>query len=447
MKKLTLLCCLSMILSGLFGQRDVKTATKTVFIDNVHIFQKAGQRIPSGDILIRDGLIQEVGTSLNIPADAKVISGDSLYVYPGFIDGLSHTGIPEPKRQSNNARPEVPDRNYPPLNLSGVESDQEALSMIKPEDGSIKKMRELGFTTVHVVPRGRMLPGKGALLFMHEGTLEEMVYLGNTGQFAQFSGSDQRVFPRTLIGVMSKFREVYKQAMYAKKYEMAFEANPAGMERPDFSAEHQAFYPVIDKEQPIFFHTDDLKPIYRVLSMQEELGFDVVLANVKEGWYIADQLKEKQTPLLLSLDLPDYDKKETPEDMDDSQKAMEERRKKAMEAYHSQAAEMAKNGVSFGFSAVGVDTKKLKANLKKIMEAGLSTDALLGALTHDAAQILGVDEVMGTVQKGKIANLVVSKRPYFDDNAQVEMVIIDGKIYELEHPEKKGKGKKGKASK
>ena len=445
MKKHFLVLIMGLLCPLLHGQQSaggaIDPATQTIAFDDVYIFQKKGKIIKKGDIIIKKGMIVAVGEKLDIPADAKVIKEDSLYLYPGFIDGFSHTGIPEPKRERSSGNPKVKDRNYPPLDLAGVQSDRIVMPFIDPTHKSIKQMREMGFLTAHVAPRGNMLPGKGALLFMHDGTVDDMVFNGNTGLFAQFSPSTKRVFPRTIIGVISKFQEMYKQAEQAQAYEMAYQTNPVGMERPTFSSEHQAFYPVIDGEHPIFFSADDIKPIYRAMDLQSELGFNMVLTNVKEGWYFKDQIKADKVPVLLSMDLPKYDDKETPKEMDEGQKALEKRRKEAMDKAISQAKVLADAGIPFGFTTIGTKASDIKKNLNKMIEAGLSEDMAIAALSENTATIFGVDKMMGTLEKGKIGNLMVSKHPYFKKGSSLEMVLVDGKIYEIES--KKGKGNGG----
>ncbi|MBK6950194.1 MAG: hypothetical protein IPH16_20825 [Haliscomenobacter sp.] len=270
-------------------------------------------------VIIRDGLIHAVGTNLAIPADAKVIAADSMFVYAGFIDGLSYAGIPQSRQPAapGQAGPPQPGQQAqrpanaanPTNEQAGIQPEIKARDVLSPQEKSLEDLRKLGFTAAHVVPQGRMLPGSGALFLLNGNTADEMLIKDNTSLFATFNGA-RGVYPSTVIGVMSKFRELYKQAEQAKMQEAMFAANPAGMAKPANNKSLQAFYPVLDKKQSVYFAVDDIRSIHRAMTLQQELGFPIVMAGLKQGWYVVDMIKSKNIPVLLSVDLPKA--KETP---------------------------------------------------------------------------------------------------------------------------------------
>ncbi len=121
---------------------------------------------------------------------------------------------------------------------------------------------------------------------------------------------------------------------------------------------------------------------------------------------------------------------------------MEKRRKDAVALYTSQASEFNKAGIPFGFSALSVKTKDIQSNLRKIVAAGLPEEAALAALTTQPAQLLGLSDRMGSIDNGKMANLVVTYKPYFNDKAKVRYVFVDGNLYKPETPAPKKKDDK-----
>ena len=398
-------------------------------------------------VIIKDGLIHAVGKDVAIPAGAQELKADSMYVYAGFIDALSHVGVPAPKQDNNNrnrfSRPQGVDPGNPPRELAGVMPDVKTVDKLSVKDSEIAALRKLGFTAAHSVPRGMMLPGKGAVIVLAGETERDMIIMEDVSLFTQFANA-RGVFPSTLMGVTDKFKELYKQAMQLHAHHKAFKKNPAGMTRPESDPALEAFFPVIEGTQPVYFHTPGVKDLYRAMSIQKELGFKMVLTNVKQGWYLADQIKGQDMPLILSLDLPKEIKEEKKDDKEEKEadEEVEALTKRKMEAYKNhvgQAAAMAGKEIPFSIATVGTKAKDIRANLNRMIKAGLSEDQMLAALTTEPAKLLGVSDVLGTVEKGKIANLVVTDKPYFEEKSNVRMVIADGHLFEYEAPKKKAK--------
>ncbi len=472
MKKrlLLFLCGLVLLWTGpAVGQEivELKPVTKTYAFTNVTVVQKPGQILKSVNLVVKDGSIAAIGKDIPIPPDAKIVGSDSLYIYSGFIDGATNVGVPRPKSdagQSQEGRrrgppPGVKDRGNPPNKVAGILPERSVVDLLNPEERSVAEMRKIGFTTAHAVPRGQMLPGKGALILLKGKSGKEMVLKDETSLFAQLSGA-RGVYPATVIGVMSKFRDLYKQAELAQKHEKAYRENPSGMKRPNYDEVHQAFYGAIDGQRPIFFNASDVKSIHRVMMLQKDLGFPLVLANVKQGWHVADQIKNAQIPVFLSLDLPEFSdtkkKKEAtagakavnvknPEVQSDEKAKLEKRRKEEMGKHLRQAAVFAEKGIDFGFSTISAKSKDIRGNLLKLIKNGLSEEQILAALTVIPSKLLGVDKILGTVEKGKMANLLVTDKPYFEEKANVRYVMVEGEVFEYEVKEKKKGDTKVKA--
>lgn len=438
-----------------FAQEEVKLApvTRTYAITNVNIIQGPGRKVDMGTVIIRNGIIQNVGKNLSIPADAIVIKADSMYVYAGFIDGYSRAGVTKPKQETNRERPKDP--GNPDPEQAGITPQNDVRTSLNPADKSVEDLRALGFTTAQVVPYGGMLPGTGSIIQLGGETANEMVLLANSAFYSELTGA-QRMYPNTVIGVMSKYRELYRQAAQAKAYESMYASNRAGLERPTNDKILEAFYPVIDKRVPVLFKADRYLDANRVLLLQKDLGFNVVLGDVKDCWDMINKIKSANAKVFLSLDLPDAvkeekkdEKKEEAKDQTNAEKeALEKRKAESIAQYVAQASAFQKAGVSFGFSTASAKTKDIPANLRRMIAAGLTEDQALAALTTAPAQLLGIADRVGTVDNGKIANLVISDKPYFNEKAKVRYVFVDGVLYKYEVKEEKkvdaknGNGKK-----
>ena len=162
------------------------------------------------------------------PADALVIPADSMYVYAGFIDGLSHTGVPKPKEEAKKKSPSAP---AAPL-MHGLAFGPNRMSVICFLPSKIGGNHAwAGFTVAHVVPHGKMLPGKGAVILLAEGSTADWVLRDNVSLFSQLEGADG-VYPSTIMGVMAKYRELYRGAQQVKLHSSKYQQSPTGMARP-----------------------------------------------------------------------------------------------------------------------------------------------------------------------------------------------------------------------
>lgn len=423
-----------------------------------HDYPSAWPKIEKGTVLIKDGLIKAVGKDVKIPGEAQVIRADSMYVYAGFIEGISHTGIPRPKEEERPSefgrqrRPEGENPGHPSNKTAGVMPDVAVKSVLAPKEASIANMRQLGFTAAHVVPMGRMLPGTGAVVLLHGQDADRMVLKDQTALYATFATAPG-VFPSTVIGVMSKFKELYRQAQLAKEHTALYARNAAGIERPAYDGSVTVFFPVIDKKQPVFFKAPGIVDAQRALLMQKEMGYDLVLTELKQGWDLAAQLKQNNVKILVSMDIPEKPKEEKKADaalseaLQKEKEALEARKAESIRQHQANAAALAKAGLSFGFSTIDVKSTSIRGNLRLMIENGLTEDQALAALTTAPAAMLGVSNMLGTIEAGKIANLVVTNKPYFAEKSDVRYVFVDGVLYEYElKPEKKADPADGKST-
>lgn len=468
--------CVIAFSSSLLGQIDydkVPDVTQTYFINDVHIQKSPTDSFGLGDILIVDGYIKQVAKSISPPADAQIIEADSAYAYSAFIDAMSYTGIPKPEKEEG--RPKVKFPGNPPNDIAGITPEKSAVDILKADEGSIKMMRESGFAISHVVPRGRMLPGKGALISLQGDDEEAMVLKKDHSMFFQFQGS-RGVFPATIIGVMSKWRDLYKNAELLNKHHTTYKTQTLGTKRPKTDKSLEALIPVTQRQMPVYMKAEKAKDIYRGLELKKELGYNLVLSNVKQIDPAIDKIKSSGATVLLSASTPKKDKskgdkkgegkdkgkgkmkkdkkpdskkdmasekdKEVKEE-DPETKALKERKRKSYEAYVSQAAKLEKMNIPFAFSFMDAKVKDLKSTLKTLMEAGLSQRGALAALTTSPAKILGIDKVAGTLEPGKFANIMITTEPYFNESSSIKYIFVEGKMNELEvkkKKEKKGEG-------
>lgn len=434
--KLVLILPLLFISTNLLAQSDhtgQAYPTRTFAITGATIMQAPGQVVDSGMVVISNGLITAVGTNVSIPEDAEVIDGSELFVYPGFIDGMSNTGATRPDQMERPDDLFTPD---PPNDYAGITPEESVVSQIDVTENSIASMRGLGFTISHTVPYGRMLPGSGSIILLSDkDTSYDLLLKQDVSMFTQFSGAPG-AYPGNTLGIMAKWRNLYTQASLNKDHEALYASNPAGIQRPTQDRALQAFYPVIDKTKPVFYHTNSMLEARRAMKLKQELGFDLVLSDLEEGWFLMDDLRGSDINVLMSLDLPDEPEVSEDEEKTDEVVHMEQRRQEAYEQFLAQYREFNEAGIPYGFSTMGTSTGSIKGNLERLVASGLSEDAAIAALTTDAAKLLGIENIAGTLDPGKLGNVVVTTAPYFEEGSKVKYVFVDGEKYEYDTSKK-----------
>ena len=422
---------------------DLAPVTGTVAITNVNIVPAPGKLIKNGTVLVKDGVIANVGTNVSVPVGARLVKADSLYLYSGFILGMSHAGIKMPETKD---RPDVKDPGNPPNDLAGITPDRKINQYLDPSEKSIADWREAGFSVAQTAPSGGMLPGTAGVILLNGKSVGELVLLPETSLYATFEGA-RRIYPSNILGVMAEHRQLYRQAEQAKKFRNDYLTDPTSRERPNYNSTLQAYFPVLEKTIPVVFNAKEVLSAERAMLLQKDLGFNLVISDLKEGWDLAGDIKAANAKVLFSLDMPEWkdEKKDTAKKETQSQERLqlEARKKEFTKKHYEQLAQYSKAGIPFGFSGVGVKPADVQKVLQKAVEAGLSEDAALASLTTTPASMLGVSKLTGTVENGKMANLVISSKPFFDKEAKVKFVMVEGKLFEYEDkPAKKSDPKK-----
>jgi hypothetical protein len=235
--------------------------------------------------------------------------------------------------------------------------------------------------------------------------------------------------PGTVIGVMAKFREIYKNTENFQKNTIAFDQGVVGVKRPNFIEELNAMIPVVNKKETVFFEAERTRDIHKVLMLKKELGFNLVLTNVKQVDGVIPDIKSSGAPILLSIKLPDEVKKDTSKKSDEELN-FAQRKEEAYKNAISQAGILEKNGIKFAFTFKDIKISDLKKTLNTLIENGLSQNTAHAALTTTAAEIIGVSNKVGTVEPGKLANLIITDTTYFSKNSKIKYVLVDGQVYE-----------------
>jgi imidazolonepropionase-like amidohydrolase len=200
-----------------------------------------------------------------------------------------------------------------------------------------------------------------------------------------------------------------------------------GMKRPEYDPRLEALIPFVKDKRPVVFQCNNLEDIKRALRIIDEFKLNALLSGANEAWRVADVLKNTTVPLLVTLDF------RPPMTSQYSSQGEELTKKAEAEIYPANAAALAKAGLRFALTSFGLaDGAAFTKNVLAAIKAGLPRDEAIRALTVQPARTLGLDRQLGTLEPGKIANVVLTRGELFGEKMQTVKVFVDGLLFNYE---------------
>lgn len=398
-------------------------SSPVIAIRNARVVTVSGPVLERGTVVVRNGLISEVSENAAVPSDAWVIEGQGLTVYPGLIDALSSTGIPPPSSspRAPGSSQQAPPARGPedrPLTNSWVR----AADQIRTDERRLVSLRNLGYTSAITFPPTGIFAGQGAVINLAGENSGQMVVDQRAGQYITFSRNSFSAFPASLMGTIAYIRQVFLDVEHYEKAKSLYASQPQGLERPAYD---RALEGLLESPRLLLPAVSEVE-IQRMIRFVKELNRPAVLYGGLESYQAADQLAKANVPILVTLKWPEPQRDPDP-DAVESVRLLEMREKAP-----SSPAVLAKAGAKFAFYSDG--TEAPVSQVRRAIEAGLTPDQAIRALTLSVAEIYGISDRLGSIEKGKIANLVVTKGDLFVDKPQIQLVVIDGARYEPQLP-------------
>jgi len=392
-------------------------------------------------VVVRDGLIAEVGRDIAVPADAEVVDGKGLVVYSGFIDGRTTLGLPDTKRAPEAlklAEGEKPDFAKDALaameqaNRKGMRPELEAAELLSLADADLKKAHAGGFAVASVAAASEYLSGSAALATLSGAPRRNALLRGTPLAHASFRSYGDG-YPTTTMGSLAHFRQLFLDAAHHQKL---WSAHKAGRPRPPVDATLEALKPVLAGQVRLFFEADSRGEIERALSLAGEFAIKAGIAGGSEAWRVAETLRARDVPVLLSLKFP---KEPRPRDEDlEPERLRQERRRLWKEPFEGvQKLHQAKVRFCFSTAGLGSPAEALDS-VALLVEHGLPHDAAVAALTTVPAQLFGIPSTHGTIARGKAANLTVLNGRLGQKKSRVRHVFADGVKFDYEAPPPQG---------
>ena len=387
---------------------------KVIVIKGARIVPVVGDDIPSGTIVIKDGLIDAIGAEVPVPPGARVIDAAGLIAYPGLVDGYSFLGLSEisgvsatvDSRESGRINPQV-----------------RSIEALRYDSMHIPISRSNGITAALVAPSGGLISGMSCLVHLDGWTNREMVIRtpaalhielatirGGRGGFMGMASQQRVETPRALEELKALFA-----AARAYEKRKACAARQTLLALPDFDETAEALLPVLRGDVPVMFSVHSGADIKLVISFVQAENLRAIFFGVEQGYRVAADIQKAAIPCIMgSL----YDMPPTWED--------------GYDAIFRNPGELAKAGVKIAFASVSSSTAKdLPYHAAKAAAFGLDRREALKAVTLYPAQIFGVDKALGSLEKGKAASIVLADNDILEFRTNIKHVFINGREADL----------------
>jgi imidazolonepropionase-like amidohydrolase len=389
---------------------------KTVAIINARIVPVAGPEVAKGTILIRDGKIAEIGPDVAVPPGAEVVDATGLRAYPGLIDGYSQLGLVE----ISGVAATVDNRETGRLNPQA-----RALEAVRYDSMHIPITRSNGITAAIVAPSGGVIAGVSCLLKLDGWTNREMAVLpaaamqielpGIRSGRGGFGGGRRGGQPQaTGPAILAELKEMFQAARaYEKRRDAA--AQDARLALPEYNETYECLLPLIKGEIPVMISVHGERDIRAAIAFVRDEKLKAVFYGVEQGFKVAKELAESGIPVVLgSL----YDLPPVWED--------------GYDALYRNPGVLAEAGVKIAFSSSSASVAKdLPYHAAKAAAFGLDRAQALRAVTLSPAEIFGVAATMGSLEKGKAANIVLADDDILELRTNIVKVWIDGRECDL----------------
>ena len=373
---------------------------QTIAITGGTVYPVSGPKVANATVLIRDGKIVAVGAGVTTPSGAARIDATGKWVTPGLIDGAGQLGLVEIGA--------VPGTREGFLHGDTIAAAFNVAEGLNPASMLIPVTRIEGVTTALATPLGNLVAGQAVLIDLAGNTIEEMLVKSPVGIVADLSESGKSEAGGSRAGVADRLRRAFRDALLYERRRADF--NRAQMPPlPESPPDLEALLPMLHGQEALIANANRRSDIETALRLAREFKLKLVLAGAQEAWQIAAELARADVPVLVEpLDnIPSYD---------------------ALGVRYENAGLLAKAGVKIALLETDThNSRNLRQEAGNAVAYGMSWEQALRAVTLSPAEIFGVADRYGSLEAGKVANVVVWSGDPFEFTTGVEHVLIRGK--------------------
>ena len=399
--------CRSLVAS-LLGMTVLGTTAdaQTIAITGGRVYTVAGAPIENGTVIIRDGRIAQVGAGIAVPDGARRIDASGKWVTPGLINAATRLGLSEIAQEGQT-------QDVTARGRDGIAAAFTAWEGMNPMSVLWAPARNEGVTTALVAPAGGIVSGQAAVVDMVDGSVRDMVVRAPAGMVAQIGGQFAGLTARA--EVLTRLKELLEDARVYSRRRAEFERNASrGFVAGRLDLE--AMVPVVEGRLPLIVVADRASDIENALKLAADYNLRLIIAGAAESWLVADKLAAARVPVMIGAmnnipggfgNLASY------------QEAAGLLRRAGVEVIL-----IGDSGISDGQT---FNVRNIKQEAGNAVAYGMSWDDALRAVTIAPARVLGIADRYGSIEAGKVANVVIWSGDPFELSTRAETVIVRGR--------------------
>ncbi len=411
-----------------FPQNDVRDKRENAYaLTNGTVVVDYQTTLANATLLIKEGKVVQVGAGITIPKGYTVIDLKGNYVYPSIIDPYTNYGLPKLNTKgggfSFSKKEQIQTKTKGAFNSNeAIKSEYSAAANFSVDAKAAKVLRKLGFGAVLTYQADGLARGTGALVTLNSDRANKVLLNEHASANYSFSkGSSKQLYPISSMGYIAVLRQTYLDAQWYKAQ------NPRPFK--DLSLEHW----ILSQSLPQVFDANSWMSDLRADKLGDEFGVQYIIKGGGDEYQRIAEIKATNAQFIIPLNYPAAYDVTDPFDAKEVSLA----KMKHWELAPTNAAVLAQNGVSFAFTAKGLKSAKdYLPNVRKAIKNGLSEQEALKAMTYTPAAMLRATNQLGSLQKGKIANFIITSKPIFDEKSNILENWVQGTRYEFSSLEK-----------
>ena len=369
-------------------------------------------------MIIRDGLIVDVGDNIVVPSDALIYDAKGKTIYPSLIDMYSDYGLPEVKKPASSDGPQFLSQTKGAYNWNqSVRAEYDAYKNFNVDPKKAEELRKLGFGTVMSILKDGVVRGTSVLSILGNGKENDLILKDRAAaNFSFNSGSSTQDYPSSLMGSIALIRQTYYDAQWYKD----------GGYKNEFNITLDAFNGF--QNLPQIFEADDKQDELRIERIGVEFNQNYIIKGSGNEYERLDDIKSTGSAFIVPVNFPEaFDLNDPYDAINISLRQM-----KAWELAPSNAGMLASKQIEFALTTADLKNKgDFWKNIRKAIENGLSQQDALKALTYTPAKLLGVNEKVGQLSKGSIANFIITSKSLFDKENTILENWVKGISYKI----------------
>ena len=394
------------------GVEDIRDNHYAFINAKIHLDYKTS--IDNGTLIIKNGLVEDVGLNIDIPNGVRVFDLDGKHIYPSFIDLYSDYAIvkSERRRPSSNwmssyTNPQILSNKNGPFSWNeSIKPEVNSVENIKFDEKRSKELRNIGFGAVLSHNMDGIMRGTGAIVSLNSDAEQNIVIKDKASTHYSFSkGSTQQNYPNSLMGAVALLKQSFLDADW-------YLQNKGKINEVNLSLEAINN----NKSLPKIIEVRDKIRVLLAQKVGREMNYDFIIKGTGDEYQRLNEIKKNKSKLIVPINFPKAYNVDDP--FKNSNLSLSQL--KHWEIAPSNFFFLESQGIDFSITTNGLSNlRDFRKNLIKSLNRGVSKEALLKSLTYNPSKFLNVHDKIGSIKKSFYANFFITDRDFFDEESKI----------------------------